>query len=404
MFLNNKFIYHIFIISTVILISINNCQADIVKPSLVEINVNTNETISIELRTSIEALLTGINSQYKNTNDAPNADKYDHLRKLTSDELYKKFIPFQNEFLRKIKLMLDNEVALLKIDKVKIPLPGYTKVPRTSIIYLSTSIPRHTKNLFWYYPQSFGDNAVRVKQIDEQYNQWFWSNWQWIRNDKMSEPFSLQKVFTQATNIEIISTYLIAGFEHIIPKGFDHLLFIIGIFLFSSQLRLLFWQVTMFTLAHTITLGLSTKGIIQLSSSIVEPLIALSIAFIAIENILKVKRDYVSSKENIFRMLIIFSFGLLHGMGFATMLKEFGLPNHAFYTALFSFNIGVEIAQLSVIIFSYMIFIKMVKTLTERSNNNLIQYNLLIVIPFSLVIACIGLYWTFDRLDIETII
>ena len=400
----NKFKFYHFIFFLINLITINNSLADIVKPSLIEINVNTNETISIEIRTSIEALLTGINSQYKNTKESPNADKYDILRKLQPDQLKLKFRPFQTTFIENIKLKLDNKISELTINKVDIPLPGYTKVPRTSIIYLSGKIPRQVKELSWYYPQKFGDYAVRVRQVDEEKKQWFWSSWQWIKKDQFSEPFPLSAIFTQTPISEIVRTYLLAGFEHILPKGLDHLLFIIGIFLFSSQLRLLFWQVTMFTLAHTITLGLSTKGIIQLPSNIVEPLIALSIAFIAIENIFKAKHKIASFKEKIIRLLIIFIFGLLHGMGFATMLKEFGLPDYAFYTALFSFNVGVEIAQLSVIIVCYLLLIMGFKNYLENKSVKGIKYNTILVIPFSLIIACIGLYWTYDRLDLETLL
>jgi len=133
-------------------------------------------------------------------------------------------------------------------------------------------------------------------------------------------------------------------------------------------------------------------------------LIALSIAFIAIENIFKAKHKIASFKEKIIRLLIIFIFGLLHGMGFATMLKEFGLPDYAFYTALFSFNVGVEIAQLSVIIVCYLLLIMGFKNYLENKSVKGIKYNTILVIPFSLIIACIGLYWTYDRLDLETLL
>lgn len=378
-------------------------QADVVKPSLIEINVNTNETVSIEIRTSIEALLTGINSQYKNTKESPNADKYDVLRKLSSDDLQKHFIPFHKEFLSKVAVKLDQAEIELKIDKVEIPLPGYTKVPRTSIIHLSGSIPRNTKLISWYYPKSFGDNAVRVRQIDKKNQNWHWSAWQWIRKDQFTKPFSLQEVFTQISTYEVIKTYLIAGFQHIIPKGFDHLLFIIGIFLYSSHLKPLFWQVTMFTLAHTITLGLASSGVILLASSIVEPLIALSIAYIAFENIISARRKVPLENKQHIRLSVIFLFGLLHGLGFASMLREFGLPDHAFFTALFSFNIGVEIAQLSVIAICYILLIKVIKSIIHNNTHTLLKYNHFIVIPFSIIIGCIGLFWTIERFDIEAI-
>jgi hydrogenase/urease accessory protein HupE len=148
-----------------------------------------------------------------------------------------------------------------------------------------------------------------VRQVDEASEKWHWSDWQWLRNDEHSTPFSLTEVFTRQPATQVIATYLVLGFEHILPKGLDHILFILGIFLLSTHLRPLLWQVTMFTVAHTITLGLSMRGVISLPANIVEPLIALSIAWIGIENM------FAHSLHRS-RLVIVFLFGLLHGMGF----------------------------------------------------------------------------------------
>ena len=362
-------------------------HADVVKPALVEISVNTNGSFSIEVRASIEALLTGINSRYKNTKDAPNAQAYDELRALPKEQLLASFQKFEKQFYQQIKLSFDQQPTAFKITALKIPEPGYVKVPRISVISLTGEAPVTAKSLSWYYPMSFGDNAVRVRQIDETNEKWHWSAWQWLREDEASQPFSLTEVFTQQSLSEIISTYLVSGFEHILPKGLDHILFILGIFLLSIHLRPLLWQVTMFTIAHTITLGLSMNGVINLPANIVEPLIALSIAFIAIENIL-------SPKLHKSRLFIVFGFGLLHGLGFASVLTDFGMPENDFATALISFNIGVEIAQLAIILIAYLLLgYGLRRHLADDQ-----QYRKVVVIPGSLIIALIGLYWTYDRI------
>ncbi len=362
-------------------------SADVVKPALVEISVKTEGVYQVEIRASIEALLTGINGRYKNTKEAPNAQAYDELRVLSPEKLRQAFIPFEKDFLQEISVIIDGQQSISRITSVSIPEPGYVKVPRISLIIIEGEINTSAQSLSWYYPARFGDNAVRVRQVDEANEKWHWSSWQWLKDDKTSQPFSLTEVFTQQTAFEVLSVYVLSGFEHILPKGLDHILFILGIFLLSSHLRPLIWQVTMFTIAHTITLGLSMNGMIELPANIVEPLIALSIAFIGIENI-------VSSKLQKSRLFIVFVFGLLHGLGFASVLSDFGLPENDFALALISFNVGVEIAQLAIILVAYAIFAYGIRH--QLSNDQ--QYRQIVVVPGSLFIALIGLYWTYDRI------
>lgn len=373
-----------YFLQALVLISIfTMCKADIVKPSLVEISVFADGHYSIEVRTSIEAMLTGINSKYKNTQDSPNAEKYDYYRVMESHELLNAFNGFRDTFTNSIQLKLDGKQIPLSISSVEIPEPGYTKVPRTSLIILQGKIDRSIKSISWYYPAAFSDNAVRVRQVDEENEQWHWSNWQWLRDDQWSKPFSLTEIFHEQSVWSVINTYTVAGFEHILPLGFDHILFILGIFLMSAHIRPILMQVTMFTIAHSITLSLAMLNIFSLPSNIVEPLIALSIAYVGIENIFmrKVKPQ---------RLIIIFSFGLLHGMGFASMLADFGMPNNAFATALIFFNVGVELGQITIIALAFFSL-----TLWFRKKS---WYKKVIVIPISALISIVGLYWTYDRI------
>lgn len=175
--------------------------------------------------------------------------------------------------------------------------------------------------------------------------------------------------------------YLKSGFVHIIPMGIDHILFVLGLFLATLQMSKLFWQVTTFTVAHSITLALAATGMISLSADIVEPLIALSIAYVAYENIRKTEVDNS-------RLVLIFVFGLLHGLGFASVLQEFGLPTQSFIASLFAFNLGVEIGQLTVIAAAFCLLFWW---------RNKPSYRMFVQIPASAIIGLIGLYWTFER-------
>ena len=171
------------------------------------------------------------------------------------------------------------------------------------------------------------------------------------------------------------------GFIHILPKGLDHILFVIALFLLTIRLKPLLIQVSLFTLAHTLTLGLSIMGIISLPGSIVEPLIALSICYVGIENCRH-------SELKTSRMAIVFGFGLLHGMGFAGVLSELGLPSDHLLSALVSFNVGVELGQLAVILGALV---------TVGWFRNAPWFRSRIVEPASIFIATIGLFWTVER-------
>ena len=203
----------------------------------------------------------------------------------------------------------------------------------------------------------------------------------WNLGEYETEPFPLSQL-TLPTRWQVLQTYLQLGFTHIVPKGLDHILFVIGIFLLSERLAPMLAQVTAFTVAHTITLGLTMFGLLSLSPSVVEPLIALSIVYVAIENIL-------TSRLSPWRLGLVFGFGLLHGMGFAGVLNELGLPRNEFVVALMSFNLGVEGGQLAVIVGLFLVL-----GWARRAS----WYRRLAVVPLSLGIATIGLYWTITRM------
>lgn len=176
--------------------------------------------------------------------------------------------------------------------------------------------------------------------------------------------------------------YLKLGFTHIIPQGFDHILFVIGLCLLSNKIKIILWQATAFTVAHSITLAFSMKGLIVAPSAVVEPIIALSILFVAIENILL-------SELKPWRILLVFLFGLIHGMGFASALNGIGLPRNQFFLSILSFNLGVELGQVTVI---SSVFLLIVYPLGKQT-----FYRKWVVYPLSIVIGLIALFWTLQR-------
>jgi len=179
-----------------------------------------------------------------------------------------------------------------------------------------------------------------------------------------------------------INKYVKSGFIHILPKGLDHILFVLGLFFSTVVFSRLIWQVTVFTLAHTLTLALASLGVIQLSAAIVEPLIALSILYIAVENC-----RHIEPKQS--RLMVIFVFGLLHGLGFAYVLGDFGLASDALLVSLLSFNIGVELGQLTVLSMAFLAFYHLSKKPS---------YRVFIQLPVSILIGGFGLFWLIERI------
>ena len=182
---------------------------------------------------------------------------------------------------------------------------------------------------------------------------------------------------------QVIGFYMKLGFQHIIPLGYDHILFIAGLCLLSTKIKTIFWQATAFTVAHSITLALSMKNIIVLPGAIVEPIIALSIVFVAVENLLL-------TELKPWRIAVVFLFGLIHGLGFATALNEIGLPRNQFLTSILSFNLGVELGQMAVIIAMFLLIIIPLR--------NKPAYRKFVVYPLSAIIAIVAAFWTFQRI------
>ena len=172
------------------------------------------------------------------------------------------------------------------------------------------------------------------------------------------------------------------GFVHVLPLGLDHILFVLGLFFLSRKWKPILYQVSVFTVAHTITLGLATLELISAPSHVVEPIIAASIAVVALENIF-----FPNYRHS--RLFIVFFFGLIHGLGFAGALSAFDLDPTSLVIGLLGFNVGVEFGQLAVIAIVFFLTFWLKDEATYRK---------LAVVPCSTLIALMGIYWTIERI------
>jgi len=184
--------------------------------------------------------------------------------------------------------------------------------------------------------------------------------------------------------LETFALYVKNGVQHIIPTGLDHILFVLALFFSTRRLRPLLIQISAFTVAHTATLAMAASGVISPPASIVEPLIAATIAFVAIENL--VFKDMTR-----WRPLVVFAFGLIHGMGFAGFFGSLPIPPDQFWSALIGFNIGVEIGQLTMIALAAVLLWPVRRVISD------IQYRQFIVWPTCALIGFIGAFWAFER-------
>jgi AraC-like DNA-binding protein len=359
---------------------LGNAWADVVKPALVEVVIFPDYRVELTIDLSLEAAMSNISTQYQNTQDSPNAEQYDTLRVLEPKELLDKFLPFSANFLQSIELKINHKVQSLTLSNINIDIKGYTKRPRKTILKYSAQVGQPIKTLQWQFRKDYGDSAFRYQlYIKDSYN---WSEWRWLRNGQSSGLVELNQKIERSTMQRFLE-FIVIGFDHVIPLGWDHILFIIGMALSTLMWRHLLLLVSTFTLAHTLTLGLAMLGLIEITPRIIEPLIAFSISYVAIENLF-------NSASLFSRNLVVFAFGLIHGLGFASMLKDFEMNDYNFMTTLIGFNVGVELAQIIIVItiFGGLLSLKNLK----------LNYRKVAIIPISILISLVGFWWGVERL------
>lgn len=356
---------------------IQTAVAHEIQPAVVGIEVASNGALKINARLNLEAFLADIGSDHEDTDDAPTATLYNTLRQLRPAALSRRATDAASVLTSAITLTVDDMVLALEVANVDVPAVGDPSAARRSNIVFESATPAGAETLVWRASSRFGVTALRVRRDGDERPY----HGALINADTWSDPVSLD-IAAEQTLTDIVVRYVTSGFDHIVPKGLDHILFVIGIFLLSPRLRPLLIQITSFTIAHSITLALGALGILSIPGAIVEPLIAASIVFIALETLM-------TDRLHPWRPIIIFAFGLLHGLGFASVLGEFGMPTGDFIAGLLAFNVGVELAQLAVVAACYLT--------VGFFFGSKPWYRRFIVAPASIAIAAIAIFWVLDR-------
>ena len=384
-----------------------------IRPAVVTVTFGAT-AFDVEISANLEAMIAGVSPKHSDTSESPNAQTYDALRKLDPPGLDARLREFAPELIRGIAIEVDGARVVSELVDARIPDVGDVKNARISVVHLRGALPPGAKEFRWSMSRELGDNVLRLRDaggarstaVPASSSSSSSSSTSspppsssspstappsstepasastWLRNGEWSDPYVIGVGLRTRGVAEVVAQYIGIGFTHILPKGLDHILFVLGLYLLSMRWKPLLVQVTSFTVAHSITLGLSIYGIFSLPPSIVEPLIALSIAYVAIENVF-------TSELHSWRPVVVFGFGLLHGMGFAGVLQEIGMPRSEFLTALIAFNVGVELGQLAVITLAFVG--------TGLWLRNKPWYRTRFVVPVSIAIAAIGLYWTVER-------
>ena len=312
-------------------------------------------------------------SNVSNTDEAKQSAKYDFYRSRSQTDLKSDFSKIWPSLETNIKIKQDDELVALKLKNTMVEEQENFDYPRFSKIVFTASVDPYRPFSF-QWSKAYGDIVLRVQGKENGFTQYLQAG---IKSSDITIGERPAYKFS-----EVFFEYIPVGFTHIIPKGLDHILFVVGIFFLSTKLSALFWQITFFTLAHSVTLAMASLGLVKISSSIVEPLIAASIVYVAVEN-------FYSKTLNLRRSIIVFCFGLLHGLGFASVLEDFGLPVQQFVPALVGFNVGVELGQISIVLILF--------GLIGYWFNTKNWYRKLITLPISSVVGLIGFYWFFER-------
>jgi len=345
------------------------------RPAIADIRFGEG-TVEMEIRITAEALIAGIDPALNDTRESENAARYDALRAMPPAELQQEFRLFEPRFRDGLKLFVDGERLEVSEIALQVPEVGDLALVRDSMVALRADIPAGAREMTFGWTEEFGPVIIRVTtpEGEDGYSAY-------LKNGAESDPFSVEGVTPQSA-WSVFVDYIGIGYVHILPLGIDHILFVVGLFLLSAHLKPLLWQVSAFTLAHTISLALGMLGIVTVPASIVEPLIAASIVYVGVENMLV-------RGLNPWRPAVIFVFGLLHGLGFAGVLSEVGLPQAQFIESLIGFNVGVELGQLTVIGICFL-------TVGFWFGNKS-WYRKRISVPLSLVISLIASYWFIER-------
>ncbi len=362
-------------------------RAHEVLPSILNLRADDG-IILIEIDVNAEAILASLDlSSIMDTDNAENASGYDALRALSPQEIANRFDANWPTFISNFTVLADGEPITFRDNGTIVYPADNDEAVRITRLNLVGEYPVEATEFQVGWAGIYGTLIVRQNDIA---NAPFTGT---VSGGALTPPFLINGGSAQP-GWQVFASYIPIGFDHIVPKGLDHILFVLGLFFLAARMKPLLVQVSLFTLAHTITLALAALGHTAFLDdffldtfniefiAVVEPLIALSIAYVAVENIF-------TKGLSPWRPYVIFGFGLLHGLGFASVLAEFGLPEHAFIPALIGFNVGVEVGQLAVIAVMFACVWQALRV--DRGENEVMQGFVLYGVLFAAAAALIAL-------------
>ena len=351
------------------------CKSHEENPSILDFKVEFN-TIYLELQINLNVLLQQkLSHEESSALELVDPDR-EASEKSSIDDIAE--LIFKNwGFIRtKIFVAVDDQQMALKLSEVSVKSEDSDPKEKVLNLQIEAKLPDNPKYLILGWEDTLGDLVVREQ-----------GNAQNLYSDYLSKGMKTSQIFLKdakaTSRSDQFLSYVVSGIYHIVPIGYDHILFIIGLYLFANRLSVLALQVTLFTLAHSISLILSALNFISVPSSIVEPIIAISIIYVGLEN-------YFGSRKNRNRVIIVFGFGLLHGLGFASVLKSLELSKDSLVMPLLGFNLGVEIGQILVLAACYSSF--------GYWFQEKIWYRQRIVKPLSGILVLAGGFWLISRL------
>jgi HupE / UreJ protein len=356
----------------------SHCHAHLLNMTKVIVTINANQQLDIDMQVDMSRAAGGP-TQYYRLSQLADPLHHDALKEIFGKLVQSIALQYGGKPL---------ELQLVQAELPKLPLEQFLNPVswpmtqlrlRGTLPTLSASAPHQLQGVFKPGFRFEEPIALTFMLAAEQR-----SMTRWLIAGQTSPLFDMQstRVTAAASDNNPLWRYLVFGFTHILPNGIDHVLFVLGLYLGARSFKSLLVLVTCFTLAHSITLGMASLNIIHLPGNIVEPLIAASIVWVGVEN-------FFIKQTAAYRPALVFGFGLLHGLGFASALSELDLPQTNFLLALLSFNVGIELGQLSVIALAVL------ATLWLRQRS---WYRRRITLPASFIIAVIAGFWTVQRI------
>ncbi|MEO0990138.1 MAG: HupE/UreJ family protein [Pseudomonadota bacterium] len=363
------------LVSTVLVVAGHRAQAHEVRPAIADVTLEA-ASLNWEIELTLEGILSGVDmSAVADTNLSPRASEYDRLRIAPPGELEDLLRRSWPTLRSGFVIRAGDTVVFPDLELVLVPDVGNPDLPRDSRLTLTAELPEDGSAVEIGWRGMFGPMILRHSNGGEEAFAGL------LSGGTLTPPLPREGGAAESA-LQSFGRYIVLGIEHIVPKGLDHILFVLGLFFYSIRMKPLFYQVTAFTAAHTVTLAMASLGIVRIAPEIVEPLIAASIVYVAFENLRPEGNTGV-------RTAVVFLFGLLHGLGFASVLGDIGLAEGRFIATLIGFNIGVEIGQMLVILVAWLVIGHWFGTKAF--------YRPWIAQPASIAIGLIGAWWVVER-------